>query len=512
MNRILQAHKGRLREAGGLVAGGSCRDEMDCPDKFQAEYAPEGRMEYEESVPTDRRPTLLVADILGAGRPEQSWDRAPGAGYLRPAASDRCRGIGDLGMAGLHIGAPARLQRGGRAAQPGGFSTPLVRNPGGLLFRTFSGSSARVDYRRRLELNTQDSDEDVLFRQEMRYPERGAGGFSNIRRAGGGESRAFPPVQLPEEQEQPSGSESASERGRSELRRSPEDRFSAGREEARAGAGHEGSEPVNQGGEGRGPLWKRSTLGRSGRGRRLPMRPRHSASAPLPLRGPQCSQLPRRGESMQHPRCDRYDSQPTGYGGAVPRQPHAQAGGWARQPAPPVVGLGLEAMQGMTNAMNAIADQVICNSGKAARNAGWPYFNGTYRDYAAFKRKFASYQANYHYATPSRELVQQFREMCLLEKIAARIKSAETMEVAWRKLDARFKDQSAFIKDLMQEIRNVSMLKDGEDERLMDYYAMLQSYIEEANNAGLLGRGDGASAPYLGEEGLERATGAGACS
>ncbi len=44
--------------------------------------------------------------------------------------------------------------------------------------RTYSGSSARVDYRRRLKLNTQDSDEDVLFRQEMRYPERGAASWS----------------------------------------------------------------------------------------------------------------------------------------------------------------------------------------------------------------------------------------------------------------------------------------------------------------------------------------------
>jgi hypothetical protein len=43
-------------------------------------------------------------------------------------------------------------------------------------------------------MNTQDSDKDVLFRQEMRYPERGAGSFSNIRQAEGEESRASPPV------------------------------------------------------------------------------------------------------------------------------------------------------------------------------------------------------------------------------------------------------------------------------------------------------------------------------
>ncbi len=58
-------------------------------------------------------------------------------------------------------------------------------------------------------------------------------------------------------------------------------------------------------------------------------------------------------------------------------------------------------------------------------------------------------------------LVQQFREMCLPEKIAVRIRKVETMEVAWRRLEALFKDESAFIKNLMQEIPSVSAIKDG---------------------------------------------------
>ncbi len=155
------------------------------------------------------------------------------------------------------------------------------------------------------------------------------------------------------------------------------------------------------------------------------------------------------------------NSPPRGYSGAIPRQSQPQAGGWARQPAPLVVGLGLKAMQGMTNAMVAIANQVIRNSGRATRNAAWPYFDGMYRDYPAFKRKFASFRANYDYGTSSRELVQQFREMCLPEKIAVRIKSAETMEIAWVRLDAWFKDEGAFIKDLMQDIRIVSAIRTG---------------------------------------------------
>ncbi len=140
----------------------------------------------------------------------------------------------------------------------------------------------------------------------------------------------------------------------------------------------------------------------------------------------------------------------------------------------------------MTNVMNTIANQVIRNLGRSTRNGGWPYFDGTFRDYPAFKRKFASFRANYHRGTPSQELVQQFGEMCLPEKIPAKLKTAETMETAWLRLDAWFGDRGLFIKDLMQDIKNVTPIKDGEDERLMDYYVMLQSHIAEACNAGLL--------------------------
>jgi hypothetical protein len=143
-------------------------------------------------------------------------------------------------------------------------------------------------------------------------------------------------------------------------------------------------------------------------------------------------------------------------------------------------------MQGMTNAKNAFANQVIRNLERATRNAGWSYFDSTYKDYPAFRRKFTSFQAYYHYDMPLGELVQQFREMCLLEKIAAWIKSAETMEIAWVRLDAWFKDEDAFIKDLMQDIWSVPAIKDRDDERLMDYYVMLQLHIDKARNARLL--------------------------
>jgi hypothetical protein len=35
----------------------------------------------------------------------------------------------------------------------------------------------------------------------------------------------------------------------------------------------------------------------------------------------------------------------------------------------------------------------------------------------------------------------------------------------------------------MQDIKSVTSIKDGDDERMMDYYLMLQAHIEEARSA-----------------------------
>ncbi len=151
-------------------------------------------------------------------------------------------------------------------------------------------------------------------------------------------------------------SEAGSVRGRSRHRGHPKDRPSVGREDIGRSINQEDREPAGCREEDPDPPANAGHHLGSDRpwadaaADRPPMLPRHSASAPLPPRGLPGVPLPRRGESMQQPRRDRYDSPPRG----VPRRP--QAGYWARQPAPLVVGFGLEAMQGMTNAMNAIAN------------------------------------------------------------------------------------------------------------------------------------------------------------
>ena len=149
VERLLQAH------------GGEYRGDQKRRNDFRAGRAPDPRCE--DSIPMERRPTLPVNEVLEAERRELSWDNmaAPG-GWSQPSMADRGRGVGDLGLAGLNIGAPARLQRGGRVLPPTDASTPLGRDPGELP-RTCASSLAGAGYRQRLELDAQDSDEDVFF-------------------------------------------------------------------------------------------------------------------------------------------------------------------------------------------------------------------------------------------------------------------------------------------------------------------------------------------------------------
>jgi hypothetical protein len=125
----------------------------------------------------------------------------------------------------------------------------------------------------------------------MNYLERGAGGFSGLRRAGAGENRASPPVQQLDVSEYLTASEAGSERGRSRHRGHPEDRPSVGREDIGwsfdqedrepAGCREEDPDPPANAGHhlGGGRPWAEAAEDRP------PMPPRHSASAPLPPRG-----------------------------------------------------------------------------------------------------------------------------------------------------------------------------------------------------------------------------------
>ncbi len=50
-------------------------------------------------------------------------------------------------------------------------------------------------------------------------------------------------------------------------------------------------------------------------------------------------------------------------------------------------------------------------------------------------------------------------------------------------MDAVYDNPLAFVKDLMQEIRAAPEFKEGESEKMMEYYMLLQSHIAEADKA-----------------------------
>ncbi len=79
--------------------------------------------------------------------------------------------------------------------------------------------------------------------------------------------------------------------------------------------------------------------------------------------------------------------------------------------------------------------------------------------------------------------MQLFRENCLHEKTADRLKRAESMAAAWLVLDTLFDDPLQFTKDLMGDILAYAKMKDYEYEKLFDYYSMVQYTIDEADKA-----------------------------
>jgi hypothetical protein len=87
VERLLQVHGG-CQEERRPPAGGGHRKERKYRDHFGPGRAPEQRLEYEDSVPIERWPTLPVTEILAAERQEGSWESAPVAGWCCPTMAD----------------------------------------------------------------------------------------------------------------------------------------------------------------------------------------------------------------------------------------------------------------------------------------------------------------------------------------------------------------------------------------------------------------------------------------
>ncbi len=105
--------------------------------------------------------------------------------------------------------------------------------------------------------------------------------------------------------------------------------------------------------------------------------------------------------------------------------------------------------------------KLMTMQGQTGKNSGYPYFDGTLKDYPKFRRRWHTFQDTYHKATPHRELVNLFRENCLEKKVADRLRSAETMAGCWRVLDPFYSDRfhSYRLEFMLLKFKHRSLMK-----------------------------------------------------
>jgi hypothetical protein len=66
-------------------------------------------------------------------------------------------------------------------------------------------------------------------------------------------------------------------------------------------------------------------------------------------------------------------------------------------------------LQDVVNCLMSISNQMWRSEG-SDKNGGWPWFNGTCKDYPAFWRRWSSYEECYHQLTPKRNLCDYFEK------------------------------------------------------------------------------------------------------
>jgi hypothetical protein len=117
------------------------------------------------------------------------------------------------------------------------------------------------------------------------------------------------------------------------------------------------------------------------------------------------------------------------------------------------------------------------------RMSGLPRFDGTFKNYPAFERKWESYEKHHHRLTPQRQLVQLFHENCMSEEMAHRIRRMETMAEAWARLDTSYNNPTLFINELALEVQAIPKINDLEFQKQLEYYELLKDNMDEADKA-----------------------------
>ncbi len=100
-------------------------------------------------------------------------------------------------------------------------------------------------------------------------------------------------------------------------------------------------------------------------------------------------------------------------------------------------------------------------------------------DYVSFKLDWEKYHGEQPQSMSQAELVRQFRENCMGEKTAKRLKGAGSMAEAWAMLD----DFYYVAKGLMVEFQGLAAIKKRHLERQHDHYFLIQYSISAADEA-----------------------------
>jgi hypothetical protein len=110
---------------------------------------------------------------------------------------------------------------------------------------------------------------------------------------------------------------------------------------------------------------------------------------------------------------------------------------------------------------------------------GWPWFTGLYTDYVSFKLNWEKYYGEKPQPISQAELVRQFREDCMSEKTAKRLKGASSMTEAWAMMDEFY----YVTKGLMWGFQGLAAIKKRHFERKHDHYFLIQYSISAADEA-----------------------------
>ncbi len=192
MARIILAHECNLTQPSRTAPRRNSRSETRSTRGAESAESAGTSGSIDFTVPLDRQ---------SSRRPDQTYvvDGLEGWSLDDCEPPGRNQENNDISAAGLREGGTrprgltvriSEQQERDRPVQPEGASTPLEEVRPTML-DNLAVSSVRLDYRRQLEMDTQDSKEDFFFRGSRRYPSRGAGGFSSAGQGAERPSRVF---------------------------------------------------------------------------------------------------------------------------------------------------------------------------------------------------------------------------------------------------------------------------------------------------------------------------------